>query len=49
MINDFASFANGVLGKELLAAAGTGVDQSFFGKLVEDLLKKIKVIALNTL
>lgn len=49
LINDFASFANGVFSKELLAAAGTGVDKSFFGKLVEDLLKKIKVIALNTL
>ena len=49
LVNDFSGFADGVFGEELLTAAGTGVDKPFVGKSVEDLLEKIKVVALNAL
>ena len=48
LVNDFAGFAYGVFGLQLLAAAGAGVHNPLGSKLVEDLLEKIKVRTLDT-
>ena len=47
LVNDFAGFAHGVFGLQLLAAAGAGVYEALGGELVEDFLEKIKVAALD--
>ena len=47
LINNFAGFTYGVFGLQLLAAASAGVHESFSGKLVENLLEKVKVAALD--
>lgn len=47
LVNDFAGFAHGVFGLQLLAAAGAGVHEALGGELVEDFLEKIKVVALD--
>ena len=47
LVNDFAGFAYGIFGLQLLATAGAGVHKPLSGKLVEDFLEKVKVRTLN--
>ena len=47
MVNDFAGFAYGVFGLQLLAAAGAGVNEAIGGELVENFLEKVKMRTLD--
>ena len=47
LVNDFAGFAYGIFGLQLLAAAGAGVHKPLSGEFVEDFLEKVKVRTLN--
>ena len=49
LVNDFAGFAYGIFGLQLLAAAGAGVHKPLSGEFVEDFLEKVKVRTLNAL
>ena len=47
LINDFASFADGVFGLQLFAATGAGVNEPLGGKLVQDILEEVEMGALD--
>ena len=47
LVNDFAGFAYGIFGLQLLAAAGAGVHKPLSGELVEDFLEKNEMRTLN--
>jgi hypothetical protein len=47
LVNDFAGFAYGVFGLQLLTAASARVYEALGGELVENLLEKVKVRTLD--
>ena len=47
LVNDFAGFAYGVFGLQLLAAAGAGVNEAIGGEFVENFLEKVKMRTLD--
>ena len=47
LVNHLSGFADGILGLQLLAATGAGVNESFVGKFVEDFLKEIEMGTLD--